>query len=146
MCMNLQTEFGNKTHCQTNQPPPGGVCPASGDYTCNSGGTVCCPGTDAGGSGPWTCHVDDVGHLSCDRNPPPSGGSGWTCTTNPDGSQTCTTGDCHTLPSGEFGCNPGVPPLPPGPVPPGGWNCTGDEFHETCTSPPSGGGGSGGAG
>jgi len=142
-CMNVPTPFGNKTHCTSPQPP--GAPHPGGDYTCTSG--IFCPGGDVGGSGPWQCHADDTG-LTCDRGGGGGGsGGGWMCTSNPDGSQTCTNPNCTQLPSGEFGCSNGSGPVPPGPTPPGGWTCTVDEFgHEVCTSPPGGGSGMGGTG
>jgi hypothetical protein len=156
--MNVPTQYGNKTHCTANNPP--GSPHPGGDYTCpQQNGGLYCPGNDAGGSGPWQCHADDVtGQLTCDSGPGTSSGTGgtgggggsttggWQCTTNPDGSQTCYNPDCSQSPSGEFGCSNGGSPIPPGPTPPGGWTCVpGPTGGEICTSPPTSGG-TGGAG
>src|SRR2546423_9889588 len=65
-CMDVPTEFGTQTRC-TAQPPPG-VTPPGGTYTCPAtGGGLVCPGPGAGGSGPWTCHPDAGGTLTCTR-------------------------------------------------------------------------------
>jgi hypothetical protein len=67
-------EFGTKTTCTATNPP--GSPHPGGDYTCPATmGGIYCPGDNAGGSGPWMCHADDVGNLTCDRGPPgPDGG------------------------------------------------------------------------
>src|SRR5215831_9740496 len=74
-CMDTPGEFGTTTHCTANSPP--GAAHPGGDYTCPAmGGGLYCPGNDAGGSGPWMCHADDAGRLTCDRGPggmPPGG-------------------------------------------------------------------------
>jgi len=73
--MDTPGEFGTTTHCTANSPP--GAAHPGGDYTCPAmGGGLYCPGNDAGGSGPWMCHADDAGRLTCDRGPggmPPGG-------------------------------------------------------------------------
>jgi hypothetical protein len=86
MCMNLPS---GEISCTTTNPP--GAPHPGGNYTCPAmNGGLYCPGNGAGGSGPWMCHTDDVGTLTCTR-----GGGG--------GSNGC----------GEFGCTDGgLPPMP----------------------------------
>src|SRR5262245_5452455 len=68
-CMNVPTQYGNKTHCNAPNPPNG---QPPGNYTCPaSGGGLYCPGNDAGGSGPWMCTATEFS-LDCTR----SGGGG----------------------------------------------------------------------
>ena len=67
-CDNVPTQYGNKTHCTSPQPP--GAPHPSGGYTCPpSGGGLYCPGTDSGGSN-WNCTATEFG-LSCDSGPTP---------------------------------------------------------------------------
>jgi hypothetical protein len=70
-CQNVPSQYGNKTHCESHQPP--GAPHPPGGYSCpDSGGGVYCPGQTGGGSGPWDCHADEF-NLTCDRGgqPPP---------------------------------------------------------------------------
>jgi len=67
--MNVPSQYGNKTHC-TATNPPGGQPP--GNYSCpESGGGLYCPGSGAGGSGPWMCTATEFS-IDCTR----SGGGG----------------------------------------------------------------------
>lgn len=72
-CMNTPS---GEISCTSNNPP--GSPHPGGSYTCpGSNGGLYCPGNGAGGSGPWMCHADDVGTLTCTRGggTPGSGGT-----------------------------------------------------------------------
>jgi hypothetical protein len=140
--MNVPTEFGNKTHCTSPQPPGAGHPP--GSYTCpaTGGGLYCPPNGNPGGGGGFDCTAT-AEILTCNSSGgTPPGNAGWTCTSFQDGSMFCHTPDCNQTPAGEITCRNGTPPLPPGG---NGWTCYNEQSGLTCTSPPTGGnGGSGG--
>ena len=120
-CMNVPSQYGNKTHC--NAPnPPGGQPP--GSYTCpESGGGLYCPGPGAGGSGPWMCTATEFS-IDCTRSGGSSGSGG---TTGGSGGSTGGTGGST---GGTGGSSGG----------------TGGSGGDTGTGGSSGSGGAGGSG